>query len=253
MCRVLEFGPDQGLQGQVVDIVRMLLDPDSMEQSPEKDPFLELFYDKYAGELINLLIEGAEQNQQQNQERLDAFRRQEQVCLPLLDTTVVQGLGTKGRDKHVRGGSSLLPMMYLHSLLLCSPHSHAAILFLTLQWRKARSADSVLEQAGRQTTRAYLEQAPDPNPCHLYGDRSLCSAEQQLTAARLVLGDTKSQVWLLQAGVKGEGAGLGPGSEQQQQEQQEKQAEVKAKHIGSNTMGMVLDLLCFCVQHHGYR
>ena len=88
MCRVLEFGPDQGLQGQVVDIVRMLLDPDSMEQSPEKDPFLELFYDKYAGELINLLIEGAEQNQQQNQERLDAFRRQEQVCLLLLDTNV---------------------------------------------------------------------------------------------------------------------------------------------------------------------
>jgi len=76
---VLEFGPDQGLQGQVVDIVRMLLDPDSMDQSPEKDPFLELFYDKYVGELINLLIEGAEQNQQQSQEQLDAFRRQEQV------------------------------------------------------------------------------------------------------------------------------------------------------------------------------
>lgn len=80
-CRVLEFGPDQGLQGQVVDLVRMLLDPDSMDQSPEKDPFLELFYDKYVGELINLLIEGAEQNQQQTQEQLDAFRRQEQVCL----------------------------------------------------------------------------------------------------------------------------------------------------------------------------
>ena len=78
-CSVLEFGPDQGLQGQVVDIVRMLLDPDSMDQSPEKDPFLELFYDKYVGELINLLIEGAEQNQQQSQERLDAFRRLEQV------------------------------------------------------------------------------------------------------------------------------------------------------------------------------
>ncbi len=84
MCRVLEFGPDQGLQGQVVDIVRMLLDPDSMDHSPEKDPFLELFYDKYVGELINLLIEGAEQNQQHSQEQLDAFRRQEQVCFQLL-------------------------------------------------------------------------------------------------------------------------------------------------------------------------
>lgn len=40
---------------------------------------------------------------------------------------------------------------------------------------------------------------------------------------------------------------------QQQQAEQEKQAEAKAKHIGTNTMGMVLDLLCFCVQHHGYR
>ncbi|KAA6418854.1 MAG: hypothetical protein FRX49_11211 [Trebouxia sp. A1-2] len=133
LVRVLEFGPDQGLQGQVVDIVRMLLDPDSMDQSPEKDPFLELFYDKYVGELINLLIEGAEQNQQHSQEQLDAFRRQEQ------------------------------------------------------------------------------------------------------------------------AAVKGEGAGLGPSSEQQQQELHQKQAEAKATHIGTNTMGMVLDLLCFCVQHHGYR
>ena len=87
LCRVLEFGPDQGLQGQVVDIVRMLLDTESMDQSPEKDPFLELFYDKYVGELINLLIEGAEQSQQHSQEQLDAFRREEQVCIcfPLVD------------------------------------------------------------------------------------------------------------------------------------------------------------------------
>lgn len=70
----------------------MLLDPDSMDQSPEKDPFLELFYDKYVGELINLLIEGAEQNQQQSQEQVDAFRRLEQVGLP---TMCKYGLGTE--------------------------------------------------------------------------------------------------------------------------------------------------------------
>ncbi len=92
MCRVLQFGPDQGLQGQVVDIVRMLLDPDSMDHSPEKDPFLELFYDKYVGELINLLIEGAEQNQQHSQEQLDAFRRQEQVCFELAGCRLAGGL-----------------------------------------------------------------------------------------------------------------------------------------------------------------
>jgi hypothetical protein len=68
------------------------------------------------------------------------------------------------------------------------------------------------------------------------------------------VGKADGQNWgLMQAAVKGEGAGLGPSSEQQQQELQEKQAEAKATHIGTNTMGMVLDLLCFCVQHHGYR
>ena len=58
---------------------------------------------------------------------------------------------------------------------------------------------------------------------------------------------------VVQGAGRGEGAGPGPCSEHQQQELQEKQAEAKGKHIGTNTMGMVLDLLCFCVQHHGYR
>ena len=56
---------------------------------------------------------------------------------------------------------------------------------------------------------------------------------------------------VVQGAGRGEGAGPGPCSEQQKL--QEKQAEAKGKHIGTNTMGMVLDLLCFCVQHHGYR
>ncbi len=66
-------------------------------------------------------------------------------------------------------------------------------------------------------------------------------------------GTLMGRVGVMQAAVKGEGAGLGPSSEQQQQELHQKQAEAKATHIGTNTMGMVLDLLCFCVQHHGYR
>lgn len=60
----------------------------------------------------------------------------------------------------------------------------------------------------------------------------------------------------MQAASGGEGAGPGPSSQKQQEQEQEQQRQggpgVK-KHIGSNTMGMVLDLLCFCVQHHGYR
>ena len=64
---------------------------------------------------------------------------------------------------------------------------------------------------------------------------------------------------VVQAASQGEGAGPGPGSQQQQQQEQQQQqapqgrGETSVKHIGSNTMGMVLDLLCFCVQHHGFR
>ena len=36
--------------------------------------------------------------------------------------------------------------------------------------------------------------------------------------------------------------------EQQQQQQQQQQKEVPA-----STIGLIVDLLCFCVQHHGYR
>ena len=138
---MLEFGPDQGLQGQVVDVVRMLLDPDSMDQSPEKDPFLELFYDKYVGELINLLIEGAEQNQQQTQEQLDAFRRQEQVQLCNTHSFAICRLGTAARLGGCWGGGGVsgyrrsassgceaepsadtgagMPARHTHAFLLC--------------------------------------------------------------------------------------------------------------------------------------
>lgn len=57
----------------------------------------------------------------------------------------------------------------------------------------------------------------------------------------------------MQAGGKEGGAGPGPSSQQQQQLEQQQKEEGTRKHIGTNTMGMVLDLLCFCVQHHGYR
>ena len=65
----------------------------------------------------------------------------------------------------------------------------------------------------------------------------------------------------VQAASGGEGAGPGPSSQEQQEQEQQQQQEGQQrqggagvkKHIGSNTMGMVLDLLCFCVQHHGYR
>uniref|UniRef100_A0A061R721 Protein phosphatase 4 regulatory subunit 3 n=1 Tax=Tetraselmis sp. GSL018 TaxID=582737 RepID=A0A061R721_9CHLO len=44
-----------GLQEQVLEMLRMLLDPESMEQSAEKNEFLELFYDEYIGKLVQTL------------------------------------------------------------------------------------------------------------------------------------------------------------------------------------------------------
>mmetsp|Transcript_36846 Transcript_36846/g.103965 ORF Transcript_36846/g.103965 Transcript_36846/m.103965 type:complete len:862 (+) Transcript_36846:313-2898(+) len=48
-----------GLQEQVLEMLKLLLDPESMEQSVEKNDFLELFYDHYIGQLVDTLARGA--------------------------------------------------------------------------------------------------------------------------------------------------------------------------------------------------
>lgn len=40
---------------QVVELIKMLLDPESMEQSTEKNEFLELFYDSYMERLLGVI------------------------------------------------------------------------------------------------------------------------------------------------------------------------------------------------------
>lgn len=44
-----------GLQEQVLEMLRLLLDPETMEQNTEKNDFLELFYDKYIDTLVQTL------------------------------------------------------------------------------------------------------------------------------------------------------------------------------------------------------
>ena len=49
-----------GLQEQVLDMLRMLLDPESLPTMPEKDNFVNLFYEKYIEKLVNALENAAE-------------------------------------------------------------------------------------------------------------------------------------------------------------------------------------------------
>uniref|UniRef100_A0A7I4D3Y0 Serine/threonine-protein phosphatase 4 regulatory subunit 3-like central domain-containing protein n=1 Tax=Physcomitrium patens TaxID=3218 RepID=A0A7I4D3Y0_PHYPA len=48
-----------GLQAQLLEIIRMLLDSETMEASQvEKSPFLEVFYEKYMDQIVEVLISG---------------------------------------------------------------------------------------------------------------------------------------------------------------------------------------------------
>lgn len=53
-------GGGGGLQDAIVEVLRVLLDPESMEGSLEKNEFLEVFYDNYIGKLVSALVEAAE-------------------------------------------------------------------------------------------------------------------------------------------------------------------------------------------------
>lgn len=48
-------GADAGLQGQLLEIMRLLLDPETMEQNADKSTFLELFYLTYMDKLVSVL------------------------------------------------------------------------------------------------------------------------------------------------------------------------------------------------------
>ncbi|GLC50218.1 hypothetical protein PLESTB_000355400 [Pleodorina starrii] len=52
----LTDGRDTGLAEQVCEAIKLLMDPDTMEQPVEKNEFLEVFYDKYLDKLIGVIL-----------------------------------------------------------------------------------------------------------------------------------------------------------------------------------------------------
>ncbi|EFN53416.1 hypothetical protein CHLNCDRAFT_58505 [Chlorella variabilis] len=51
---------DSGLQEQVGEMLKMLLDPETLEGSAEKNKFVELFYDKYIAKLLATLVQAGD-------------------------------------------------------------------------------------------------------------------------------------------------------------------------------------------------
>ncbi|PSC74221.1 Serine threonine-phosphatase 4 regulatory subunit 3 isoform B [Micractinium conductrix] len=60
LIRALLDSSDSGLQEQVLEMLKMLLDPDTLDQSAEKDKFVELFYEKGIAELLTALVQASE-------------------------------------------------------------------------------------------------------------------------------------------------------------------------------------------------
>ncbi|KAG2493475.1 hypothetical protein HYH03_008292 [Edaphochlamys debaryana] len=56
LVRELTDGRDTGLAEQVCESIKLLMDPDTMEQPVEKNEFLEVFYDKYLEKLTEVII-----------------------------------------------------------------------------------------------------------------------------------------------------------------------------------------------------
>jgi hypothetical protein len=77
------------------------------------------------------------------------------------------------------------------------------------------------------------------------GSSSGSTAAATAAAAVAVSGESKAAA---AAGGISISAGAKAFPDQQQPQQQQQQSEVSA-----STIGLIVDLLCFCVQHHGYR
>lgn len=56
LIQALLDASDSGLQEQVLEMLKMLLDPDTLEGSAEKDKFVELFYDRHISQLLAALV-----------------------------------------------------------------------------------------------------------------------------------------------------------------------------------------------------
>jgi hypothetical protein len=53
LCRPYIEGGDSAIMEQMLDMLKVLLDPDSSREAVESDKFLELFYNEYLPELLS--------------------------------------------------------------------------------------------------------------------------------------------------------------------------------------------------------
>lgn len=66
LVQTLLMSSDSGLQEQVLEIFKVLLDPDTMENPVEKDEFMDCFYEKHIGGIISAVVIAAEQPSSDN-------------------------------------------------------------------------------------------------------------------------------------------------------------------------------------------
>ncbi|KAL4418834.1 hypothetical protein ABPG77_004074 [Micractinium sp. CCAP 211/92] len=60
LIQALLGSSSSGLQEQVLEILKVLLDPETLEGAAEKDKFVELFYDRHIAQLLAALVQAAE-------------------------------------------------------------------------------------------------------------------------------------------------------------------------------------------------
>lgn len=178
LITALKHGADGGLQEQVVEILRLLLDPESMDQTSERSEFLEVFYDKYIQQLIGLL---------------EGKGRSGPKCV---GSSSVLG---KRREREDDSGAPK------HA------GSHAAV------------PNGILPLNGHATPKEPSESA------------SAAAGAQQPQAEN---------------GISRAGADLStPSAAQLSAEPEDSRSET----VRPSTLGLIVDLLCFCVQHHSFR
>ena len=210
-CRALKHGADGGLQEQVVEILRLLLDPESMDQTSERSEFLEVFYDKYIQQLIGLL----EGKGRSGPKRLGS-------------SSVLGKRREREDDSGEHLGSwagqldSILPA---HGTGLLQQHPSPAHFYCC---------------AG----------APDHAGSHAALPNGILPANGHATPRESPSAAAGAQQPQTENGTSGTGPDAGtPSAAQQSAEPEDSRSET----VRPSTLGLIVDLLCFCVQHHSFR
>ena len=213
-CRALKHGADGGLQEQVVEILRLLLDPESMDQTSERSEFLEVFYDKYIQQLIGLLEgKGRSGPKRVGSSSVLGKRRERED-----DSGEHCGSWAGQMWQHPAcrwSGPASAAQSTAHSFCCAGAPKHAG--------SHAAVPNGILPLNGHATPKEPSESA------------SAAAGAQQPQAEN---------------GISRAGADLStPSAAQLSAEPEDSRSET----VRPSTLGLIVDLLCFCVQHHSFR